>query len=153
MKNTMILAACFLLLAGCETTNQDRGAITGALVGGILGNQVGGGSGQTIATAAGVFAGAAVGAAVGARMDEVDRMKMGEATAHSLEYGASGETTAWSNPDTGNSGEVAPVRTYQNSSGQYCREFQQEIIIGGQIEQGYSTACRKPDGNWEIQGG
>jgi surface antigen len=45
---------------------------------------------------------------------------------------------------------VTPVRTYQSASGQYCREYQQTITVGGQMHQAYGTACRQPDGNWKI---
>ena len=31
-----------------------------------------------------------------------------------------------------------------------CREFQQTIMIGGQPQQAYGTACRQQDGTWKI---
>jgi len=34
--------------------------------------------------------------------------------------------------------------------GRYCREFLQEVVIGGRKEQAYGTACRQPDGSWEV---
>ena len=37
----------------------------------------------------------------------------------------------WRNPDTGNYGRIVPVTTYRQN-GRYCREFTQEIFIGGQ---------------------
>ena len=43
-----------------------------------------------------------------------------------------------------------PVETYQTSSGQYCREYLQTVVIGGQQQQAYGTACRQPDGSWKI---
>ena len=36
------------------------------------------------------------------------------------------------NPDTGHYGTVTPLRTFQDAGGQYCREFQQTITVGGQ---------------------
>ncbi|MDH3639009.1 MAG: RT0821/Lpp0805 family surface protein [Gammaproteobacteria bacterium] len=153
MRISSLLIAAALLLSACETTHQDRGALLGAAAGGILGNQIGSGRGQAVATFAGAVAGAAIGQAVGARMDEVDRMKMGQANHNALEHSRAGEVTRWTNPDSGHSGSVAPVRTYQNAQGQYCREFQQTITVGGQTEQGHGTACRQPDGSWRIMGG
>ena len=152
MKYAGIVAIVALLLSGCETTNESRGGMLGAAAGGILGNQVGSGRGQTAATFAGMVVGGVAGSAIGASMDEVDRARLEQAQSDSLENGKIGETTGWSNPDTGNSGSVSPVRTYQNSAGQYCREFQQEIIVDGQTEQGFGTACRESDGNWRIIG-
>lgn len=153
MKRLALMVSTFLLLSACETTNTDRGALLGAAAGGILGNQVGSGTGQVIATGAGMFIGAAAGKAVGARMDETDRLRMQQAQVQSLEYSRVGDSTNWSNPDTGSSGSVSPVRTYQNAEGQYCREFQQEVTVGGQAEQLFGTACREADGSWRIVGG
>jgi surface antigen len=132
---------------------EERGALLGTVAGGILGNQVGGGQGKVLATGAGMVAGAFAGAAIGSRMDAFDRAQMNKAYASSLESGRSGEVSSWKNPDTGNSGSVEPLRTYQNSTGQYCREFQQTITVGGTTEQAYGTACRQPDGTWQIIGG
>ena len=33
----------------------------------------------------------------------------------------------------------------------YCREFQKQIIIDGQVEPAYGVACRQPDGSWKLQ--
>jgi len=45
---------------------------------------------------------------------------------------------------------MTPTRTYQTASGSYCREFTQTIVVGGRTEEGYGTACRQPDGSWQI---
>jgi len=47
-------------------------------------------------------------------------------------------------------GTVTPKPAYQTSSGQYCREFQQSITVGGQTQDAYGTACRQPDGTWKV---
>jgi surface antigen len=70
---------------------------------------------------------------------------------HTFETARTGQTTTWQNPDSGHSGSVTPTRTYQAPSGEYCREYQQEIVIGGEKHQSYGTACRQPDGSWKIQ--
>ncbi len=59
-----------------------------------------------------------------------------------------GETIHWKD-DTA-SGSVRVVRDGTSSSGRYCREFQQEIKIGGKTEDAYGIACQQPDGAWEI---
>lgn len=153
MRIWICVAAVAVALSGCQSTYQERGALLGAAAGGILGNQIGEGSGQVFATMAGAAIGAVAGASVGSKMDEVDRMKMGQAYYGSLEYGRTGESTEWANPDSGNSGSFEPTRTYQTGTGQYCREFQQTITVAGRTEQGYGTACRQPDGSWKIVGG
>jgi len=69
---------------------------------------------------------------------------------NALEYNRTNQASSWVNPDTGGTGTVVPTRTFESSSGQPCREFQQTIVIGGREEQGYGTACRQPDGTWRI---
>ena len=48
------------------------------------------------------------------------------------------------------SGVVVATRDGTSTSGRYCREFQQEVSIGGKTEQAYGTACRNADGSWEV---
>lgn len=59
-----------------------------------------------------------------------------------------GETVRW-NQD-GARGAVTAVRDGRSSSGRYCREFQQTLVVGGKTENAYGTACRQPDGSWEL---
>lgn len=59
-----------------------------------------------------------------------------------------GEKIVWDNGDA--SGHVVTTRTGTGSSGLQCREFQQEITVGGKTEQAYGTACLQPDGSWKI---
>ncbi len=32
----------------------------------------------------------------------------------------------------------------------YCREFTQEVLIGGHRQLAYGTSCLQPDGSWQI---
>jgi surface antigen len=145
----MALAASFSLSACAEGNNQTGATLLGAGLGGLLGSQFGGGDGRLAMTAIGTLAGAAIGSQVGKRMDEVDRMKMREAEQRA--YGAPiGETIIWNNPDTGNRGTVTPVRDGRSQSGEYCREFQSEIVVGGEKERGFGRACQQPDGSWWV---
>lgn len=72
-----------------------------------------------------------------------------QATYQSLEYGRSGEVLPWQNQN-GQRGAVIPQPAYQVRSGQYCREYITEIVVGNRVQQGYGTACRMPDGQWQI---
>jgi len=75
---------------------------------------------------------------------------MSDTVQFALENNKSNQSSDWVNPDTGNSGGVTPVKTYSNAQGQPCREFLSTIVIGGEQQQGYGTACRQPDGSWQI---
>ncbi len=67
-----------------------------------------------------------------------------------LEYNRTGEATAWQNPDTGKTFTTTPVRTHMTSAGP-CREYIMSVMIGGQEQQAYGTACRENDGSWKLQ--
>jgi hypothetical protein len=46
---------------------------------------------------------------------------------------------------------LAPLAFAQPAeAGEYCREYQKSIRVGGHIESGYGTACMQPDGSWMI---
>lgn len=147
--NTRIIifaSAIALALGTTACTNEQTGQVVGGILGGVAGNQVGSGSGRTVATVAGAIAGTFIGGAVGRSMDDTDRLK-----AHrSLEYNRTNETTYWSNPDSGNEYSMTPTRTWQNDTGQYCREYTSDVVVGGRRETAYGTACRQPDGSWKV---
>jgi surface antigen len=143
----VILAGC--LLMGCESTGPKTaiGGLGGAAAGGLLGAALGG---DGTGIAAGAILGGLLGGAIGDRLDAADQARANRAATQALETIPSGQSVTWHNPDSGNSGAVTPIRTYQTASGQYCREYQQTIIIGGERHQSYGTACRQPDGSWKI---
>lgn len=143
----VFLAACQQQNAG---TKQTLGTLLGAVGGGLAGSTVGKGRGQLVAVGVGTLLGAFVGSEIGKSLDNADRAVMSRTTQTSLETSPSGQRSSWRNPDSGNSGSVTPQPPYQTSSGQYCREFQQTVNIGGRTEEAYGTACRQPDGTWKI---
>jgi surface antigen len=126
------------------------GTLIGAGLGGLLGSQFGGGAGKGAMTALGVVAGGLVGHSIGTSLDQADRMAMSRTTQTALETGQPNQPLPWRNQQSGNSGMVTPGAYYQAPGGQYCREFQQTITVGGQTQQGYGRACREPDGSWRI---
>ncbi len=146
----VVLAAA--TLAGCVSdmgTKQTGGAVLGGVAGGLLGSKIGGGRGQMAAVAAGTLLGALAGSEVGKSLDRADRthLQQAEYNAYSAPVG---ERIQWNNPQSGNYGYVTPVRDGRDASGAYCREFQQTIVVGGQTQSGYGTACQQPDGSWKI---
>jgi surface antigen len=147
-------ALIVLALAGCAGSGygqkQTIGALAGAGAGGLLGAQFGHGPGQLAATAAGTLAGALVGGALGKSLDQADQLYASSAQYQALEYAPAGTVTSWQNPDSGHSGSITPMRTYATTSGDYCREFQQQAAIGGHVQEVYGTACRQPDGQWQL---
>ena len=144
-----------LVLGGCANqqqmgSKQTIGAITGAVLGGFLGSHVGGGKGQVWATGAGIILGALAGSNIGQQLDAADTVMMERTSQAALEHTRTGTTSVWNNPDTGNSGSVKPVRTYQRTDGTYCREYTQTVMIAGEPHEALGTACRQPNGTWKI---
>ncbi len=151
LKATAVVALAVGLFTGCETipAGQQRtaiGGLGGAAVGGLIAAAAGGGG---TAIAASVIGGALVGGLAGNLLDQRDQRMANEAAQRALETAPSGKPVAWTNPDTGHSGAITPVRTYE-SNGRFCREFQQTVTIGGRPENSFGTACRQPDGSWRI---
>jgi surface antigen len=146
---TFTLTGC----AGTMQTIQDNpkamlGGAAGAAGGGLIAAAAGGGTAGIIG---GVLLGGLLGGAIGNALDQRDKRMAAEAAQRAFENSRTGTTTTWQNPDSGHSGTITPTRTYQGGGGQYCREYQQTITVGGQPQKSYGTACRKPDGSWEVQ--
>ena len=59
-----------------------------------------------------------------------------------------GQSIVWN--DGNAAGSVIATRDGTSSNGRYCREFQQNVTIGGRTEQAYGTACMQPDGAWQV---
>jgi surface antigen len=152
-KTAIALVAAATLLAACNTSGvgprQGVGTVGGAIAGGVVGSQIGSGTGQLIATGAGTLIGALVGGEIGRQLDRVDRQYHQQTAYSAFETVPTGQTSTWNNPDSGNYGQVTPVRTYQ-SSGRDCRDFRQTVYVGGQPQTSFGTACRQPDGTWQI---
>jgi len=149
----MIPAVLAVALAACSNTGNGEkemgGTLVGAGLGGLAGSQIGGGTGRLVATGAGVLLGGLLGNQVGKSLDNADRAEMQRAqqTAYAAPVG---QQITWNNAQSGHSGTITPTRDGHDAGGNYCREFQQTINVGGQPQQGYGTACRQPDGTWKI---
>ena len=160
MKKLFLAIPCLTMLAcapnvetsGPSGPKQTLGTLSGMAIGGALANDMADGSkNKGIATILGAFMGGVIGQNIGAQLDERDRLLAGKAYSTALEYNPTDKAAEWRNPDSGNYGRVIPVATYRQN-GRYCREFTQEIFIGGKKQTGYGRACRQPDGSWEITG-
>ncbi len=151
-RNLMATLLATALLAGCAQDAGNKevgGTVLGGLGGALLGAQFGSGTGQLMATAAGTMLGAYLGNQVGSGLDKADQNYVGRAESNA--YSAPiGQTITWSNPQSGNSGTITPVREGRSQSGSYCREFQQTVSIGGKNQKAFGRACQQPDGSWQI---
>ena len=158
--NYFLAILCLGLASSCTLTStspseqgpkQAVGTITGMVLGGKLARDLTkDSSNKSMWTLAGVTLGAFLGNEIGASMDKTDILMAQNARTYALENNRTNSQAAWNNPDSGNSGVIYPTKTYSRGD-QPCREFTQEINIGGKIQTGYGKACRMADGSWQLQ--
>ncbi len=59
-----------------------------------------------------------------------------------------GRTITWN--DGGAGGSVVVTRDGRDQAGRYCREYRHTVTVAGRQQQAWGTACRQPDGDWQI---
>ncbi len=152
LSKLLLIAFAASMLQACQggsMNKQGGGTLIGGVAGGLLGSQFGGGEGKLLATGIGAVAGALIGGQVGKTMDEYDRQMASKSSRQALEFSPSGSSVEWKNPDSGNRGSITPTKTFREA-GRYCREYTQEVVIGGEKQKAYGKACRQSDGSWQI---
>jgi surface antigen len=152
VKKIIVVAITGSMLAACAGMGEKEtaGTVIGAGTGAVVGAQVGGGSGRVVGVAIGTLLGALLGGEVGRSMDRADQMAA-ERAYEQAQTAPIGQPITWDNPDNGHYGSVTPVREgTHDQTGEYCREFQQTVTIGGRPEDAYGVACQQPDGTWKI---
>jgi len=155
-KTLLAAGVACVLLQGCTgigTISRDdklaQGAIAGAVVGGALGYElIGSGTGQLVGLALGAAAGSAGGYVLTERLTQLDLRVMNDKTYEGLTNAPSGESVAWSNPRSGNEGEITPLRTFLSRDGKLCRDYNRSITVAGETELSKHTACRNGLGDW-----
>jgi surface antigen len=158
MKKILVFSTLFIFLAGCAYDEQGNlkksswGAVLGGLGGAAVGSAFGSGSGKSAAIATGAILGSLAGSQIGKHLDEEDQKKLQETQQFALENNRVNQKSTWDNPDTHHYGSITPIKTFdgRNHGYEVCREYTQEINVGGKKEQGYGTACRTADGAWKI---
>ena len=153
LVSTLALAACAQnggQNAWGMGNKQTVGTLGGGVIGGVLGSNVGKGKGQLWATGAGALLGAFAGSEIGKSLDQADQMYHQQAVEKA--YSAPlNQTINWSNPKSGHSGSVTPIREgHQASTGNLCRQYKQTIVIDGKAETANGTACQNADGSWTL---
>ena len=148
MKRLVVLILV-AFLAGCSMTKEEQGALFGAIGGIALGALAGDALDckgcAAIGGAIGGLGGGSLGASWGRSLDRLDRQNI----SHALENHRSGQSLHWTNPDNGARHAVVakPARV---ENGRPCREFYDDVMIGGQKKQLYGKACRTGPNQWEL---
>lgn len=151
LRVTVLVVLLAFVVSGCATIEENPKTAIGGFGGAAFGGLIAAAAGASPAgIAAATIGGALLGGMAGNYLDQRDKQMAMQANRQALETAPSGQSVPWRNPDSGHSGSVTPTRTYQNASGQYCREFQQTVTIDNKPENSYGTACRQPDGSWRT---
>ncbi len=150
MKKIILILLPLLILGlsscGDQFSKGQKGAGIGAAGGAIIGQAIGR---NTEATLIGAAVGTMLGYIVGNEMDKFDRQELNQ----TYEFGKSGQTTTWQNPDSGNNYKVTPQPAYTTAAApsRPCRKAEILATIDGKTEKTYTTACRNAAGQWELQ--
>lgn len=134
-----------------EANKTTAGTVIGAIGGGLLGAQVGRGGGRLAAIAVGTLLGGFIGHQIGESLDRSD-IEYARRAQERAYYAPIGQEITWNNPQTGHAGAFIPQRDGTDRAGRYCREYQTVITVDGRSERAYGTACRQPDGSWQVVG-
>jgi surface antigen len=124
--------------AARETASGGSGATVGT-VGGDMAAQ----------TLAGTLAGGYFGSRLGNGFDEGARRAAASAERQALANDAPAD---WSDPHSGASGRVRPLRSFTDAAGRACREYSQTVVIAGRRQSDTGIACRRSDGTWSLVG-
>ena len=152
MKHICItfLLTSLVFLTSCANSPHSKGqqgAVGGAAYGALVGQMIGH---NTEATLIGMAVGTLLGYIVGNEMDKYDAQQF----QNTFETYPSYQTAQWVNPDTNNQYSVTPEPAYTSNNGatagRVCRDAEVEGYVNGQREYIRTTACRRPDGTWEM---
>lgn len=127
------------------------GTVAGMVAGGLIGyTMFGSGDGRWIAAAIIGALGAAGGYEVTQKLTAGDQQAMDKTAYHSLTEAPSGNGMKWSNMESGNSGDITPLRTYLSDDGRICREFKATVKVDGVEKETVQKACRNENGDWIV---
>jgi surface antigen len=83
------------------------------------------------------------------KMTREDQALLLKNSNEALSQNADGHMSAWTNPTTGASGTITPVRSF-TQKGMRCREAEYTNHAGGFSGAGRFVFCRQPNGEWKI---
>jgi surface antigen len=138
--------------AYADSGDEAAGTVVGAGLGGLVGSQFGHGPSRVATTVGGVFLGGLVGNQISRSLD-----RSSYATSLYPSYPGPASFQAVYVPNY-----VAPpappsetfyssaAAYYDEAESDYCREFTQEIRVGGQTKESYGMACLQSDGSWRV---
>jgi len=145
MKKLVIISLlfCFLVAGfGCATNKAQQGATVGGLAGATIGALTF--KDKLLGAAVGAGVGVMMGYIVGNEWDKSDEKKIQQ----TLEKGKSGETSTWTNPDTGDSYSATPDHPYMAENKVYRDVVIKDAKDGHTV---MAKAWRDDQGVWHLK--
>lgn len=159
LKKTSALIAAGLTAAtsisGCETIERETGlsrdaqtgAGVGAATGGLIALLADANPGWIIASA---LLGGVAGGVIGEHINRRDAEMHASNNYDALQNLGAGETSNWSNDETGHSGYTTVTNVYTGPDGRTCKDFTEVVETPERTFSEDGTACRTADGGWET---
>lgn len=82
-------------------------------------------------------------------LTEIDVSLAAKLLQRTLDHAPDGTTRRWINDESGHSGAITPVRSYIAATGQYCRDYREDLSVDGQSRNFHYSACRDED-RWGL---
>jgi surface antigen len=141
-------------LAGCETIeretgfnrNTQMGAAGGAAFGGIIAAIAGA---NPAWIAASTILGGVTGGVIGNHLGKDDAEKHARTNYSAVDQLSQGQTSSWSNKQTGNYGSTTVTRVTTNADGVVCKSYREAIHTKAESVTKEGTMCRAPGGSWK----
>ncbi|QGY40662.1 glycine zipper 2TM domain-containing protein [Pseudodesulfovibrio cashew] len=139
---TPLILACFLVAGfGCAANKAQQGATVGGLAGATIGALTF--KDKLLGAAVGAGVGVLMGYIVGNEWDKSDEQKL----QYSMEHNKSGQTTSWTNPDTGEAYAATPGHPYVSES----KVYRDVIIKDKDGREVMAKAWRDDKGVWHLK--
>lgn len=150
---TLVLGLAAVPLAGCESieretgvsTQAQGGALSGAAIGGVVSALAGA---NPVWIAASTILGGAAGGAIGDYLGRRNAEEHAQTNLNALNTLGPGQSSSWSDPQTGNSGSTT-VNSVYTANGRTCKTYTETVRTNERTVTEDATACRTADGNWE----
>jgi surface antigen len=152
----LLASAASIPLAGCDTIeretgfnrNTQMGAAGGAAFGGIIAALA---NANPAWIAASVILGGVTGGVIGDHLGKTDAEKHAQTNLHALSSLGAGQTSRWSDSQTGNIGSTTVNKVTRQADGSVCKSYTETVRTGSKTVSQDGTACQQADGSWKTQ--
>jgi len=140
-------------IGGGSMVAPAAGALGGGAMAGLACSPLGKGSGTTAIVGACTLLGGIAGLLMGQQYSQQQRVAQAYQQAPRVPAmrQPAYQQPAYQQPPYESEGELKLGPTFSNqSTGEYCREFQHRAKVSGKLQQVYGTACQQADGTWKV---